>query len=331
VTDSTRGDHRVGRAPAARAVAVASLVERVLLASPRGFCAGVSRAIAVADRALELHGPPVYIRKQIVHNVHVVAALEARGAVFVDSEEEVPREATVVFSAHGVSPAIYAKAERRRLEAIDATCPLVTKVHSEVRHFAATGYTILVIGHLGHEEIDGTMGVAPGQTILVESIEDAETVEPPDPYRLAYATQTTLSLDDTAAIVAVLRRRFPSIVAPRREDICYATSNRQQAVKALLDDIAFLLVVGSLNSSNSNRLVELARGAGVRAELVDDAGGIDESWFAGVTTVGLTAGASVPEQLVADVCDWFEERGAVIEERAFTQEEVEFRLPLAVR
>jgi 4-hydroxy-3-methylbut-2-enyl diphosphate reductase len=308
------------------------VVKRLVLASPRGYCAGVERAVEIVARALELHGPPVYVRKQIVHNAHVVRDFEARGAVFVESEEEVPAGAALVLSAHGVAPTVYAHAAARGLETIDATCPLVSKVHAEARHFAAQGYTIFLIGHAGHEEIVGTMGEAPDATLLIETAEDAECVQPPQTARLAYITQTTLSVDDTDEIVAVLRRRFPALRAPNKEDICYATTNRQRAVKRLLEGIDLLLVVGSRNSSNANRLVEVARTRGVPAHLIEDETAIDERWLTGVETAGLTSGASVPESLVHRVVAWFGARGVTqIDELEAPPEDVVFRLPPAVR
>jgi 4-hydroxy-3-methylbut-2-enyl diphosphate reductase len=308
------------------------LVKRVLLASPRGYCAGVERAVETVERALELHGPPVYVRKQIVHNAHVVRELEERGAVFVESEEEVPEGAVVLFSAHGVAPAVRANAAKRRLRAIDATCPLVTKVHAQARRLAATGHTIVLIGHAGHEEVEGTMGEAPGAIVLVESVADAETVELPPRRPLAYVTQTTLSVDETREIIAVLERRFPRIRGPQKEDICYATSNRQWAVKELVPEVDLLLVIGSRNSSNSNRLVEVGRAAGIEAHLIDDETEIEETWLERPETVGLTSGASAPEQLVERVCDWFRARG-VTDIRAFKSvyEDVVFRLPVEIR
>jgi 4-hydroxy-3-methylbut-2-en-1-yl diphosphate reductase len=308
------------------------LVKRVLLASPRGYCAGVERAVDTVERALRLYGEPVYVRKQIVHNSHVVRDLEAQGAVFVDSVHDVPEGATVVFSAHGVSPAVRDAADRRRLTTIDATCPLVTKVHTQARRYAQGGYAIVFIGHAGHEEVEGTMGEAPEVTTLVESVADAETVELPADTPLAYITQTTLSVDETREIVDVLKRRFPHIEGPAKEDICYATSNRQWAVKELLDPVDLLLVVGSRNSSNSKRLVEVARAAGVPSHLIDDAGEIDEAWLEGAETVGVTSGASAPEQLVQDVCDWFRARGvADVHEHSSAFEDVVFRLPVELR
>jgi 4-hydroxy-3-methylbut-2-enyl diphosphate reductase len=309
------------------------LVKRLLLASPRGYCAGVERAVETVERALALYGSPVFVRKQIVHNVHVVRDLERRGAVFVDAIEDVPAGAVVVFSAHGVAPAVRAAAAARGLLAIDATCPLVTKVHTQARHYAERGYTIVLIGHAGHEEVEGTTGEAPDAIVLVESVADAEALEVPARTPLAYITQTTLSVDETREIVAVLQRRFPEIEGPEREDICYATSNRQWAVKQLLRDIDLLLVIGSRNSSNSNRLVETAHAAGVAAYLVDDETEIDERWLEGRESVGLTSGASAPEALVERVCAWFRAHGVelVREQVAAAYEDVVFRLPAELR
>jgi 4-hydroxy-3-methylbut-2-enyl diphosphate reductase len=277
------------------------MVKRVLLASPRGYCAGVERAVDTVEKLLDLHGPPVYVRKQIVHNAHVVRDLEARGAIFVDDEREVPEGETVVLSAHGVAPSVYRNAEERLLNTIDATCPLVTKVHVQARRYAADGYTILLIGHAGHEEVVGTMGEASGSTILVQSVTDAEALDLPPDARVAYITQTTLSVDETGEIITALRRRFPHIRAPKKEDICYATSNRQWAVKDLLEEVDLLLVIGSRNSSNSNRLVEVARANGVASHLIDDVTFIDEARLAGAETCRLTPGATAPENLVARV------------------------------
>jgi 4-hydroxy-3-methylbut-2-en-1-yl diphosphate reductase len=311
---------------------MATMVRKILLASPRGYCAGVERAVETVERALELYGAPVYVRKQIVHNLHVVRELEARGAVFVEEETEVPVGGTVVFSAHGVAPAVYANAGERRLRTIDATCPLVTKVHVQARRYASDGYTVILIGHAGHEEVVGTMGEAPDSIVLVESVEDVEALQMPGDAKLAYITQTTLSVDETAGVIAALRRRFPAIYAPKKEDICYATSNRQWAVKEMLDEIDALLVIGSRNSSNSNRLVEVARAGGVDAYLVDDEREIDEAWLEGVEIVGITAGASAPETLVERVCEWFRERGVVdVEGHRLVTEDVEFRLPVELR
>jgi 4-hydroxy-3-methylbut-2-enyl diphosphate reductase len=308
------------------------MVKRVLLASPRGYCAGVERAVDTVEKLLDLHGPPVYVRKQIVHNAHVVRDLEARGAIFVEDEGEVPEGETVVLSAHGVAPSVYRNAEARRLNTIDATCPLVTKVHVQARRYAADGYTILLIGHESHEEVVGTTGEAPESTILVQSVADAEALDLPPDAKVAYITQTTLSVDETGEIITTLRRRFPHIHAPRKEDICYATSNRQWAVKDLLAEVDLLLVIGSRNSSNSNRLVEVARAGGVAAHLIDDETDIDEAWLEEAQTVGLTSGASAPEKLVERVCEWFRARGVEdISAHRMVEEAVEFRLPVELR
>ena len=308
------------------------MVRKVLLASPRGYCAGVERAVETVEKALDLYGPPVYVRKQIVHNLHVVRDLEARGAVFVDEETEVPEGETVVFSAHGVAPSVHANALARQLNTIDATCPLVTKVHVQARRYAADGYTVILIGHEGHEEVVGTMGEAPDSMVLVESVEDVARLTFAPETRLAYVTQTTLSVDETGEIITALRARFPKIYAPKKEDICYATSNRQWAVKEMLSQIGLLLVIGSRNSSNSNRLVETARAAGVAGHLIDDETEIDESWLADVDVVGVTSGASAPEKLVERVCDWFRQRGVTeIEPYRLVDEGVEFRLPTELR
>ncbi|HEU5405641.1 MAG TPA: 4-hydroxy-3-methylbut-2-enyl diphosphate reductase [Gaiellaceae bacterium] len=308
------------------------MVKKVLLASPRGYCAGVERAVETVEKALELYGAPVYVRKQIVHNLHVVRDLEARGAIFVDEASEVPEGQTVVFSAHGVSPAVRASAVDRQLQTIDATCPLVTKVHVQARRYASEGYTVILIGHADHEEVVGTMGEAPEAIVLVESVDDVERLGFPAGTRLAYVTQTTLSIDETAEIITALRRRFPDIHAPKKEDICYATSNRQWAVKEMLDEIDLLLVIGSRNSSNSNRLVEVAHAGGVPSYLIDDATGIDDAWFDGVEVVGVTSGASAPERLVQGACDWFRDHGVTeIEPYRLVEEDVEFRLPVELR
>ena len=308
------------------------MVRKVLLASPRGYCAGVERAVETVEKALDLYGPPVYVRKQIVHNLHVVRDLEARGAVFVDEETEVPEGETVVFSAHGVAPSVHVNAQARRLNTIDATCPLVTKVHVQARRYAADGYTVVLIGHEGHEEVVGTMGEAPDAMVLVESVADVERLTFAPETKLAYVTQTTLSVDETGEIITALRTRFPKIYAPKKEDICYATSNRQWAVKEMLSEIGLLLVIGSRNSSNSNRLVETARAAGVAGHLIDDETEIDESWLDGVEIVGVTSGASAPEKLVERVCDWFRLRGVTqIEPYRLVDEGVEFRLPTELR
>jgi 4-hydroxy-3-methylbut-2-enyl diphosphate reductase len=313
---------------------MARMVERILLASPRGYCAGVERAVETVEKALELYGAPVYVRKQIVHNIHVVRDLEKRGAIFVDTEEEVPEGETVVFSAHGVAPSVHANSERRRLNTIDATCPLVTKVHTQAKRYAKEGYTVVLIGHAGHEEVEGTMGEAPESIVLVEDAAEAMELQlPPErAEKLAYITQTTLSVDETKDIITALRRRFPQIHAPKKEDICYATSNRQWAVKEMLGEVDMLIAIGSQNSSNSRRLVEVARANGVPAELIDDETELQEAWFDGVRVLGITSGASAPEHLVDRVCDWFRARGvADISNYAMVQEDVEFRLPVELR
>ena len=307
------------------------MVKRLLLASPRGYCAGVERAVETVERALALYGSPVYVRKQIVHNSHVVEDLRSRGAVFVNELSEVPEGATAVFSAHGIAPAVRREAAGLRLTTIDATCPLVTKVHAQARRYAAAGHAIVLIGHAGHEEVEGTLGEAPDSIVLVQSTDDAEAISLPQDGPLAYITQTTLSVDETSEIVAVLRRRFPRIAGPAREDICYATSNRQWAVKELLQAVDLLLVVGSRNSSNSLRLVEVARAGGVPAQLVDDVRGIDEGWLESCQTVGLTSGASAPERLVAEVVAWFKARGVEVSEQTPVHEDVNFKLPVELR
>ena len=304
----------------------------VLLAAPRGYCAGVERAVDAVERALAKHGAPVYVRKQIVHNLHVVEDLEGKGAVFVDDETEVPEGALVVLSAHGVAPRVYDNSEARRLEVIDATCPLVTKVHVEARRFARQGRTIVLIGHHGHEEVEGTSGQAPERTILVQSPDEARTVEVPDPENLSYLTQTTLSVDETNEIVRILEERFPAIQGPPRDDICYATQNRQDAVKVIAPASDVVLVIGSRNSSNSNRLAELARELGTPAHLVDDESSVDPAWLEGAGTVGLTSGASAPEWLVHRMLAWLAERGfSTVEEVTLTEERVRFSLPAGVR
>jgi 4-hydroxy-3-methylbut-2-enyl diphosphate reductase len=308
------------------------MVKRVIVASHRGFCAGVERAVETVERALDIYGPPVYVRKQIVHNTHVVRDLEARGAIFVESTADVPREGRLILAAHGVAPEVHREAADRNLATIDATCPLMTKVHVQVRRFADAGYCVILIGHAGHDEVVGTAGQARESVVLVETIEQACAVEVPDPTRVAYVTQTTLSVDETAAILASLRDRFPAIVGPRKEDICYATTNRQLAVKELLGEIDVLLVIGSGNSSNSTRLVETARAADVAAHMIEDESEIDEAWLEGAEAVGLTSGASVPERLLVGACDWFRARGVTeIAPFASRTEDVVFKLPVEVR
>ena len=306
---------------------------RVLLARPRGYCAGVDRAVQTVERALEVHGAPVYVRKQIVHNAHVVRRLESLGAVFVEEATEVPGGAVCVLSAHGVAPTVYAEAAERSLRVIDATCPLVTKVHVEARRFAEDDFDILLIGHEGHEEVVGTTGEAPAHIRLVDGVADVATVEVRDPEKVAYLSQTTLSVDETNAVVSALRERFPALQGPPSDDICYATQNRQTAVKRIAAESDLVLVVGSRNSSNSVRLVEVARDAGAAAAyLVDDAGHIDEAWLAGATTVGVTSGASVPEDLVADVLAWLAERGyGDVTEVNAAEEHLLFALPQELR
>src|SRR5215218_216788 len=305
----------------------------VLLAAPRGYCAGVDRAVITVEKALDLYGAPVYVRKQIVHNRHVVATLEARGAVFVDELDEVPPGATVVFSAHGVSPAVHQQAAERELKTIDATCPLVTKVHHEARRFAAEDYDILLIGHAGHEEVEGTAGEAPAHIQLVETPEDVAGVEVRDPSRVAWLSQTTLSVDETLAVVDALRERFPLLLDPPSDDICYATQNRQQAVKEIAREADLVIVVGSGNSSNSVRLVEVALEAGATTSYrVDDATEIDEAWLEGVKTVSVTSGASVPEDLVEGVLTFLAERGYPDAQAVHTAEEsLIFALPPELR
>jgi 4-hydroxy-3-methylbut-2-enyl diphosphate reductase len=307
--------------------------KRVLLAAPRGYCAGVDRAVIAVEKALELYGAPVYVRKQIVHNSHVVETLAARGAVFVEELDEVPEGARVVFSAHGVSPQVRSQAAGRRLDTIDATCPLVTKVHREAVRFADDDYDILLVGHAGHEEVEGTAGEAPDRVQLVESPDDVDQVQVRDPSRVVWLSQTTLSVDETMRTVDRLRERFPALESPPSDDICYATQNRQVAVKKLARDAELVIVVGSANSSNSVRLVEVALEHGADASYrVDNAGEIDEAWLDGVATVGVTSGASVPEVLVQDVLAWLAERGyGNVEEVRTAEEDLLFSLPKELR
>jgi len=305
----------------------------VLLAAPRGYCAGVDRAVITVEKALDLYGAPVYVRKQIVHNKHVVSNLESRGAVFVEELDEVPEGATVVFSAHGVSPEVHRQADERSLKTIDATCPLVTKVHHEARRFATDDYDILLIGHEGHEEVEGTAGEAPGHIQLVQSPDDVANVEVRDPAKVAWLSQTTLSVDETMATVARIREKFPLLLDPPSDDICYATQNRQMAIKEISKGADLVIVVGSGNSSNSVRLVEVALEAGAKASYrVDDASEIDESWFEGVDTVSVTSGASVPEDLVEGVLTLLTERGYPNATAVHTAEEsLIFALPPELR
>jgi len=305
-------------------------VRRVLLAGPRSFCAGVERAIDIVERAVEIYGAPVYVRKQIVHNVHVVTELEHKGAIFVQELDEVPPGATVVFSAHGVSPAVRAEAERRDLTVIDATCPLVAKVHTEARRYVDRGDSVVLIGHAGHEESEGTLGEAPDRITLVETVADVAALDVDGP--VSYLMQTTLAADEAAGVAAALHERFPEVAAPRSDDICYATTNRQNALRAVIRDADLALVVGSTNSSNSVRLVEIAQREGSPAYLIDDAGGIDADWLRGAETVAITAGASVPPPVVDAVVDHLRSLGPLrVEERTVTTESVQFQLPKEVR
>ncbi len=309
------------------------MVEKLLLAAPRGYCAGVDRAVQTVERALELYGAPIYVRKEIVHNKHVVEQLRERGARFVDElDDAIPAGAVTVFSAHGVSPAVHADAQRRGLQTIDATCPLVTKVHREAIKFAEEGYTIVLIGHSGHEEVEGTMGEAPEHMVLVETVDEVDRLEVADPERVAYVSQTTLSVDETCEIIARLRERFPAITGPRTDDICYATTNRQAAVKQMAPLCELVLVIGSRNSSNSNRLVEVARDHGARAHLIDREDQVEEGWLDGVRTVGVSSGASAPEELVERLVAWFRARGLrQVEEFEVVREDVRFMLPKRIR
>jgi 4-hydroxy-3-methylbut-2-enyl diphosphate reductase len=305
---------------------------KVLLAAPRGYCAGVDRAVETVAKALDLHEGPVYVRKQIVHNKHVVEELEKRGAIFVEQETEVPEGETVVFSAHGVAPSVHQNAAERKLNTIDATCPLVTKVHVEARKFAEDGYTIVLIGHEGHEEVEGTTGEAPQNIVLVQTEDDVDKLEVEDPERVAYITQTTLAVDETLGIIAKLRERFPKIAGPKTDDICYATQNRQDAVKQLAPLCDLVLVIGSKNSSNSNRLVEVAQEHGARSHLIDNESEVRDEWLEGVDTIGITSGASAPEELVQRLVEFFRARGASeISELEVSQEDVRFMMPREIR
>jgi 4-hydroxy-3-methylbut-2-enyl diphosphate reductase len=311
---------------------MSSVPEKLLLAAPRGYCAGVDRAVQTVERALERYGAPVYVRKEIVHNKHVVEQLRARGAVFVETETEVPEGATVVFSAHGVAPSVHANAAGRALHTIDATCPLVTKVHVEAKKFAADGYTIVLIGHAGHEEVEGTMGEAPENIVLIENEADVDSLEIADPEKVAYISQTTLSVDETRSVINRLRERFPAIVGPRTDDICYATTNRQAAVKQLARQCDLVLVIGSRNSSNSNRLVEVAREHGADSHLIDNESQVRDEWLRDKPIVGITSGASAPEELVQRLVAHFRARGTTdVQELEVVQEDVRFMLPKAIR
>ena len=309
-----------------------SAPKRILLAAPRGYCAGVDRAVQAVEQALELNGAPVYVLKEIVHNKHVVKQLAKRGAIFVEEETEVPEGEVVVFSAHGVAPTVHENARSRELRTIDATCPLVTKVHVEARKFAQQGYTIILVGHEHHEEVEGTTGEAPDNIVLVQSAEEVDTLELDDPDHVAYITQTTLSLDETSGIIERLKEKFPNIVGPKSDDICYATTNRQIAVKELAKECDLVLVIGSANSSNSNRLVEVARECGAESYLIDNSLQVEEKWLDGVETLGITSGASAPEELVEQLVDFFRERGTEdISEVRTVDEDVRFMLPKEIR
>ena len=307
--------------------------KRVLLAAPRGYCAGVDRAVVAVEKSLELYGAPVYVRKEIVHNKHVVSTLEKRGVIFVNETDEVPEGATVVFSAHGVSPAVHAEAAARNLKTIDATCPLVTKVHNEVKRFADDETEILLIGHNGHEEVEGTAGEAPGKVRVVDGLEEARTIVPTPGKKLVWLTQTTLSVDETMQSVAILKERFPEIANPPSDDICYATQNRQEAIKAIAQQVDLVIVVGSTNSSNSVRLVEVALEYGAKAAyLVDYAAEVKDEWFEGVETIGVTSGASVPEILVDDLLKHLSSSGyADVQEVRASEETLLFALPKELR
>jgi 4-hydroxy-3-methylbut-2-enyl diphosphate reductase len=309
------------------------VTKKVLLAAPRGYCAGVDRAVVTVERALDQYGAPVYVRKEIVHNKHVVATLEKRGAIFVNETDEVPEGALVVFSAHGVSPAVHSEAAARDLRVIDATCPLVTKVHKEAVRFAGEGYDIVLVGHRGHEEVEGTYGEAPEAIQVVDSAADVDSVQVKDPSKVIWLSQTTLSVDETLDTVDLLRKRFPLLSSPPSDDICYATQNRQEVVKQIAPQCDLVIVVGSRNSSNSVRLVEVARDAGAAAAyLVDFAHEVDPAWLAGVQTVGVTSGASVPEELVQGVLGWLAEYGyADVEEYTAARETLTFSLPKELR
>ena len=302
-------------------------ISEILLAGPRGFCAGVERAIDIVELALSVCRPPVYVRREIVHNRHVVESLRAKGAIFVDELSEVPDDATVIFSAHGISPAVRDDAQRRGLRVIDATCPLVTKVHLEAVRYAREGYSIVLIGHEDHDEVIGTLGEAPERIVVIDSAAEVETLEVPTPDKIAYLTQTTLSVDDTRDVIDALRRKFPRIVGPSRDDICYATQNRQAAVKRLAGDVDVLLVIGAANSSNANRLVEVAKMGGTHAYLINDVSDVRPEWLADATRIGITAGASTPEMLVTQVVDALRGRDVTVREVHVVEEDVRFAIP----
>jgi 4-hydroxy-3-methylbut-2-en-1-yl diphosphate reductase len=303
-------------------------IEKVILASPRGFCAGVEMAIETVERALQRHGPPLYVFHEIVHNEYVVREFTRRGVRFVQSIEEVPRGAKLIFSAHGISPEIWRQAKEKRLEVIiDATCPLVEKVHREVRKFAAQGYWVILVGHEKHDEIAGTSGEAPERIRIVANVQEAQAVDIPDPDRVAVLTQTTLSVDDTREIIEALKEKFPRLITPAKEDICYATQNRQDAVKQLAKEVDLVLVIGSRNSENSNQLCKVARAQGTQAFLIDDYRAIDGRWLEGVRRVGITSGASAPERLVEEAAEFFRQQGAQVAHLGFIEENIHFALP----
>ena len=307
------------------------MAKKILIAAPRGWCAGVDRAVEIVEKALAKHGSPVYVRKQIVHNLHVVRGLEAKGAIFVDSEEEIPEGSVCVLSAHGSAPTVYANARTRNLTLIDATCPLVTKVHVEAQRFSKQGKTIVLIGHNGHEEVDGTFGQAPDRTIVVQDAAEAAALQVDDPENLAFVSQTTLSVDESQSVVGALRKKFPLIVGPTKDDICYASQNRQVAVRKIAAMSDLVLVVGSVNSSNSNRMVEVAREAGAEAHLVENEAGIDQAWIERAQTIGISSGASTPEVLVDRVIDHLTSQGIVeLEEVRVATEDIRFPLPASV-
>ena len=305
----------------------------LVLASPRGFCAGVDRAITIVERALELYGPPIYVKHEIVHNPHVVERLQDQGAVFIEELEDVPKGAWVIFSAHGVSPEVRKNAQRLGLKALDATCPLVTKVHLEAQRYARQGFTIILIGHPDHVEVQGTVGEAPDCIFVVSTVEDIENLKISDIDKVAYLTQTTLSLDDTAEIVTILKKKFPTIQAPPKEDICYATQNRQNAVKAMSNEVDLILVLGAPNSSNTLRLVEVAQASGIRAKRIESAQEIDLQWFEGITRIGITAGASAPEDIVQDIVSTLQTMTAhsTVKELILVEEDITFALPTILK
>ncbi len=306
-------------------------IEKVFLAKPRGFCAGVEMAIETVESALVKHGAPLYVFHEIVHNQHVVNDFKQRGVVFVNSVDEVPAKSNVIFSAHGVSPAIWQQAKKKQLQwVIDATCPLVDKVHREVRKFVARGYWILLVGHRDHDEIVGTSGEAPSRTLVVENVVEARSVDVPDAEKVVVLTQTTLSVDDTREVIEVLQQRFPRMITPAKEDICYATQNRQDAVKRLAEQVQLVLVIGSKNSENSNQLVKVARSLGKPAYLIDDQRDINPEWLGGIARVGITSGASVPDQLVQETVEFFKRQGAQVEQLGLVEENIHFALPTEI-